>query len=87
MLKCKAKDHNEIKLWLTTATCDLVERYLPVNVARRIKWGVYGDGKRTDQCGLDCDAKDKVTIIATAQQHFPNSVPEIKEAFCNSKPN
>ena len=78
-----------MKLWLTTATCDLVERHLPVNVATRIKWGpvVNGDGNRPDQCGVECDAKDKVTIIATAQQHFPNSVPEIKEAFCNSKPN
>jgi hypothetical protein len=35
------------------------------------------------QCLIECDPKDGAAVIATAEQHFPDKVFEVTEAFRN----
>jgi hypothetical protein len=73
----------ELKILVTTETCDLIEKHLPTKVGERIKWGpvIPGELNGSLQCFIECDPKDRCAIIATAEQHFPDKVSEVKEAF------
>ncbi len=72
-----------LKISVTTETCDLIEKHLPTEVGGRIKWRpvIPGELNSQLQCLIECDPKDRCAIIATAEQHFPDKVFEVKEAF------
>jgi hypothetical protein len=78
------EDHyGAVKIWLTTDICDLVENNLPEEIAARIKWGpiITSYISPVSRCLVECDPSDRAAIIATAQQHSPDKITEIKMAI------
>jgi hypothetical protein len=72
-----------MKISVSTETCDLIEKHVPAEIAGKIKWGpvITGNPGAPLQCLIECDPKDKCAIIATAEQHFPDKLSEVEEAF------
>ncbi len=75
--------YSMMKISVMTETCDLIEKHLPTEVGRQLKWGpvIPGDLDEPLRCLIECDPKDRCVIIATAEQHFADKVSEVKEAF------
>ena len=78
------EDHyGAVKIWLTTEICDLVENYLPEEIAARIKWGPIVPSYISPVCPclVQCDPSDGAAIIATAQQYSPDKISAIQMAI------